>query len=229
MKKTDKISLIIIIAAVILAWIILAAVLLPAGEIVPWAVSCSLLTILCLLPCALIYFIPLTAKKKFYKNLKENGFDTECLYVWENTIIGIDFDSKRFACNKLMVNPIVPFSDIKGCEVDVLDANHVRWTEASKKIVRLVISVKLQGNSFDYFFIPIYKVITSVDDFGTEDNEITESKSQKYPDLHKVVLLKTEIEKIVYLNKADGVTPQTPSEEEWAQYLKSTTRKKFII
>lgn len=233
MKKDEKIALliylIIIIAVDIAAWIILGLVFLPTGDFAAWLLCCGFLSIVSLLPCVLIYYIPRAADKKFYKNLKENGFDTESLYIWENTVIGIDFEGKRFASNQLMVKPIVPFSDVTDCDVDVIDAPHVRWAEASKRIVRLVISVKQQGNSFDYFYIPVYKVVTGIEDFDAEDNEITENKIERYPDLQNIVLLKTEIDKILAINRADNLPQQTPTNEEWTEYLKSTTKRKFII
>ena len=135
----------------------------------------------------------------------------------------IDFGSKRFASNQLL-SKIVPFSDIISCNIEVKNTNEFN-IQLRKTFVSLIISVKMD-NALDIFHIKALETAINNDDYN-ENFEITDALIEKYPSLKDIVLLKEDVERIIEINREDGVEHEYPSEDQWDEYLEQKDNTLF--
>lgn len=179
-----------------------------------------------------LYLVKYSSKKKFYKFLSKYNFDIQKHYEgnkyliddrYEKPIICIDFTAKRFASNYLM-SKIVPFRDIVSATIEVFDTN-TYCKKSLKAYVSLVIMIK-RGEPLDLFGLTAIKVPIEMEDY-IEDLEIDDrfinSLINKYPELSEIVELKADIDKIVEINREDGIDYEAPTDEQWEEYFSDKT------
>lgn len=161
------------------------------------------------------YIASYRAKIKFYSMLQRNHFIIQKQYIWQNRILCIDFENKKFACNLFSIRPIIFFKDVRSCSIEL------SRRKSKKTILSLVISVKMQGGSFDFFHITMFdKMIFLSDDTEKIDFDKT---VKDLSNLEELISLRDDIEKIVEINRQDGLEMPVPTKEEMDEYLKSTT------
>ena len=164
---------------------------------------------------ALLNRVKTRQSESFEMQLSRFGFNTQKSYTGhrlsvENTVrIGIDFDSKQFACN-LIYRYVVPFSRIASGRIEVLPYNMAN----DKCVVQYVIAITRKDNDTMYDYIELFNTVVSKSELG-ENDQLTQEMIDKYSTLKDMLALNEDIQKIVQINIEDGAVLQQAIGEEW--------------
>ena len=151
----------------------------------------------------------------FEIKLSRLGFNAQRSYISRHyalsktVYICIDFDSKQFASN-LIYRYVVPFSRIASGNIEVMSYN----ASSDKCIVHYVIAVSRKNDDMSYDYIELFDTVVDKSELGDND-QLTEQMFGKYPLLDQILALNEDIQKIVEINKADGVAKRLATDEEW--------------
>ncbi|MCH5164425.1 MAG: hypothetical protein J1F36_05355 [Clostridiales bacterium] len=218
MTKNSKIAILVVVIMSLFIDIGFAVMCIIMDYFIPWWVYLIIPTFAAIMLVSAFLFEKLS-KKKFFKFLEKHNFCIQKQYGEiisdDPELICIDFGSKRFASNQLL-SKIVPFSDIMSGNIEVKNTNEFN-IQTRKTFVSLIISVKI-GNALDVFYIETLQTTISNDDYS-ENFEITDALIEKYPSLKDIVLLKKDVERIIEINREDGVAYDHPSDDQWDEYL----------
>lgn len=155
--------------------------------------------------------------ESFETKLSRSGFSGQKTYVGhhmavENKVcIVIDFNTKQFASN-LIYKYVVPFSRVASGRIEILPYNMSK----EQCIVQYVISISRKDNDMDYDYIALFDTVVDKSELG-ENDSLTAEMFDRYPLLSDILALNEDIQKIVEINKADGVALREATDEEWTE------------
>ena len=146
--------------------------------------------------------------------LSRQGFNAQRRYQYStdsgiNITVYIDFDSKQFASNQLY-NNVIPFSRIASGRIEIR-SNAIN---TNKSTVLYVISIRRKGSENYYDYIEMFRTDVANGDL-TDKEEITDLMIAKYPSLKDIVELDRDVQRIMEINKSDGVFVSEIPDGDW--------------
>lgn len=203
-KKWLSLGIIVVCGAIVLT---LFSVMFESrtGVALPWWAYPIALVIYALI----VYLVILLAKGfslRFDTFLAREGFNVDKQYQWDKQKLYIDFQSKRLANTYISTKPIVQFSEIAGCRFETYQVGVKEELPDDKRFVSIVLTVKKEGFEYEYLYIPMFEVAIDTADIGDSVKEISPELLDKYPELADLAELHCDVQKILEINAADGVT-----------------------
>ena len=146
--------------------------------------------------------------------LSRQGFNTQRSYHYStdagiNITAYIDFDGKQFASNQIY-NYVIPFSRIASGRVEIRS----NALNANKSTVAYVISIRRKDSDNNYDYIDLFHTVVDNIDI-TDKEEITELMIAKYPSLKDIVELDSDVQRIIEINKSNGILVDELTDDDW--------------
>lgn len=209
-KKKLSFTSILLSAVVIVACAVLLLVLSDyvfknvTGRALPWWAYLTIAAIYALI-VYLIYLLIGISKQRFERLLAREGVCTDKVYESDGQKLYVDFASKRIADTYLSTKPIVRFDEVAGFRVECFQTGSKRVLSDDRRFLSVVLTIRKSDPTADspYLYLPMFE--TEVDAADVPDEpDVTEEMVAKYPELQPLYDLKTDVVKILELNKADS-------------------------
>lgn len=209
-KKKLSFTSILLSAVVIVACAVLLLVLSDyvfknvTGRSLPWWAYLTIAAIYALI-VYLIYLLIGISKQRFERLLAREGVCTDKVYESDGQKLYVDFASKRIADTYLSTKPIVRFDEVVGFRVECFQTGSKRVLSDDRRFLSVVLTLRKSDPTADspYLYLPMFE--TEVDAADVPDEpDVTEEMVAKYPELQPLYDLKTDVVKILELNKSDS-------------------------